>query len=168
MQVSSCFQMIPQPPTAWAGLLTRLPKAQTSSNMRSLPFARRSPYPFLKPGEFFMRHWLALFIAVSSTVCAAAQELAPNKALHALFEREFQLRLVESPESATFLGIDTFNDRLSDFSPEATARRKAHVKAAIIELRKFDARKLSTQDRISREIMLDGLMRKDEENRLYG
>jgi uncharacterized protein (DUF885 family) len=117
-----------------------------------------------------MRHWLAVLIAVfvSSTAYAAVQEPAPNKALHALFEREFQLGLVESPESATFLGIDGFNDRVSDFSPQATARRKAHVKTAIDELRKFEAKRLSTQDRISREIMLDGLMRKDEENRIYG
>ena len=117
-----------------------------------------------------MRHWLAALIAVfvSSAAFAATPEPAPNKALQALFEREFQLGLVESPESATFLGIDGFNDRLSDFSPQATARRKAHVKTAIDELRKFDAKKLSTQDRISRGIMLDGLMRKDEENRIYG
>src|SRR5450631_1918055 len=117
-----------------------------------------------------MRRWLTVLIAVfvSSAAFAATPEPAPNKALHALFEREFQLGLVESPEGATFLGIDGFNDRLSDFSPEATARRKAHVRTAMAQLRKFDARKLSTQDRISREIMLDGLMRKDEENRIYG
>jgi uncharacterized protein (DUF885 family) len=117
-----------------------------------------------------MRRWLTVLIAVfvSSAVFAATPEPASNMALHALFEREFQLGLVESPEGATILGIDGFNDRLSDFSPEATARRKAHVRTAITQLRKFDARKLSTQDRISREIMLDGLLLKDEENRIYG
>jgi uncharacterized protein (DUF885 family) len=115
-----------------------------------------------------MRRLLVVLIAVSSAAFAAVREPAPNKALHALFEREFRVALVESPESATFLGIDGFNDRVSDFSPEATARRKAHTRDAIAQLRKFDPKKLSTQDRISREIMLDGLRRKDEEDRIYG
>ena len=51
---------------------------------------------------------------------------------------------------ATFFGVDTGNDRLADYSPEATARRKARVKARIAELRRFDASKLNTQDRLSR------------------
>jgi uncharacterized protein (DUF885 family) len=99
---------------------------------------------------------------------ACAAEPAPNKTLNALFEREFQRDLAEHPESATFLGVNKYNDRLSDFSPPAVARRKAHVKAVIAELGRFDAGRLSTQDRLSREIFLYNLKRREAFNRLYG
>ena len=57
--------------------------------------------------------FLALFVSslTSSLTFAAVTEPAPNKALHALFEREFQLGLAESPESATFIGVDGFDLR---------------------------------------------------------
>jgi len=38
---------------------------------------------------------------------------------------------------------------------EAAARRKAHVKQVIAALSRFDPAKLSTQDRISRDIALE-------------
>ena len=111
----------------------------------------------------------AFAVLLSSPLAmAATAQPAPNKALHALFEREFQRGLEESPESATFLGVEGFNDRLSDFSATATARRKAHVKKLMAELRKFDAVKLSTQDRISRDMMQDALARSAQADRLYG
>jgi uncharacterized protein (DUF885 family) len=97
-----------------------------------------------------------------------AKEPPPNKALHALFEREWQLGLDESPESATLFGIDGYDDRLSDLSTAALQRRKAHVKPVIAELKRFDAKTLSTQDRISRDIMLDALEIADQYNTLYG
>ena len=106
-------------------------------------------------------------LLASPLAMAATAQPAPNKALHALFEREFQRGLEESPESATFLGVEGFNDRLSDFSATATARRKAHVKKLMAELRKFDAVKLSTQDRISRDMMQDALARSAQADRLY-
>ena len=108
----------------------------------------------------------AVLLASPLAMAATAQPV-PNKALHALFEREFQRGLEESPESATFLGVEGFNDRLSDFSATATARRKAHVKKLMAELRKFDAVKLSTQDRISRDMMQDALARSAQADRFY-
>jgi uncharacterized protein (DUF885 family) len=96
-----------------------------------------------------------------------ANEPPPNKALQALFEREWKLELDESPESATFLGIDGYDDRLTDLSPAAVQRRKAHVKQLIAELGRFDPKTLSTQDRISRDVMLDRLEIADGYNALY-
>nr|AUN35548.1 DUF885 protein [uncultured bacterium] len=57
---------------------------------------------------------------------------------------------------------------MTDLSFAAIAKRKAHVKAAIAELERFDAAKLSTQDRISRDMMLYDLRMDAEENALYG
>lgn len=108
----------------------------------------------------------ALLLAAAPGI-APAKEPAPDKALAAFFERQFEVRMKEFPESATLLGVEGYNDRLSDYSPAAIARRKALVKRAIAELERFDARKLSTQDRISRELMLFDLRLIDQENAFY-
>ncbi len=89
-------------------------------------------------------------LAYAQLTCAANLEPPPNPSLNALFDREFKLDLQEFPETATFLGIEGYNDRLHDASARAAARRKAHVKSVLVELAAFDPTKLSTQDRISR------------------
>lgn len=101
-------------------------------------------------------------------LAAAAAEPPRNAALHAIFDREFQNRIDESPEHATFLGIEGHNDRLADRSPAAVARRKAHTRQVIGELERLDPAKLSAQDRLSREMMLDNLRLDAEEDALYG
>jgi uncharacterized protein (DUF885 family) len=105
-----------------------------------------------------------------AALAAGAQAPAPaqNKALHALFEREFKLGLEEFPENATYIGVPGYDDRLADFSAAAVARRKAHTRAVIGELRRFDPRHLSTQDRISRAVMLQDLERDAEFAEIYG
>lgn len=107
--------------------------------------------------------WIAVFTAMT----AVADE-RPNKALADLFEREAQLDFAEHPERATVLGIHEFDGRSTDHSPAAVARRKAHVKELIAELSKFDPAKLSTQDRISRNIALEAAELAARENALYG
>jgi uncharacterized protein (DUF885 family) len=124
-----------------------------------------------------MRARLALALALVSLLGAGAAataasgapaEPAPNKALHALFEREFRNDLEESPETGTLLGLEGYDHRLSDYSPAAVARRRARVPKVITELERFDPRKLSTQDRISREVMLDKLRLAAQEHAIYG
>lgn len=104
----------------------------------------------------------------AATAMAAAAEPPPNKALAELFEREAQLDFVEHPETATVLGIHEFDGKLTDHSPQAVARRKAHVKVLVGELEKFDPAKLSTQDRISRNIALESAELAARENAMYG
>lgn len=115
---------------------------------------------------------LASRLAAALVFCAAgaalAAEPAPDKALHALFEREFRYGLEEFPERATFFGIEGHDHRFTDRSPAAVARRKARVAKIIAELERFDPARLSAQDRISREVMLAGLRLDAEENALYG
>jgi len=98
----------------------------------------------------------------------AQREAPPNKALHAFFEREFRYELKEAPEFATFVGVEDYNDRLSDRSPAAIAARRLHAKAAERELQRFDPKRLNTQDRISRAMMLDDLRITDAFNTMYG
>jgi uncharacterized protein (DUF885 family) len=101
-------------------------------------------------------------------VPALAAEPPANAQLAAFFEREFQYDIEQHPEDATEYGIDGYDDKMTDLSFAAIARRKAHVKAAIAELERFDGSTLSAQDRISRELMLYDLRMNDAENALYG
>ena len=110
----------------------------------------------------------AAALLVTAACAGYAKEPAPNKALHALFDREFKDFLDEHPEYGTFLGMDGYDDRLTDFSPASIERRKAKVKKAIAELKRFDPKALSTQDRISRNVMLDRLELTAQQNALYG
>ena len=109
----------------------------------------------------------ALLLAAASGI-ALAKEPPPDKALAAFFERQFEARLKEFPEGATLLGVASYDDKLSDYSPAAIARRKRLVKQAIAELERFDTRRLSTQDRISRDMMLFDMRLIDQENAFYG
>jgi uncharacterized protein (DUF885 family) len=108
----------------------------------------------------------ATLVAFSASA-APVQEPPPNKALNALFEREFKTVVAEHPELATFFGVPGYDDRLTDLSAQAVARRKAHTKAVIAQLGRFDPKSLSTQDRISRELALETFTMHDRENAFY-
>ncbi len=107
-------------------------------------------------------------LAAPATAGAPAKDPLPNKALNALFEREFKVQIAEHPEFGTLFGVPGFDDRLTDLSPQAVARRKAHAKAVIAELGRFDPKSLSTQDRISRELALESLTMRAREDAFYG
>ena len=111
---------------------------------------------------------LCALAALAFSAAALCAEPPRNAALHAFFERVFQEDLKDNPELATLYGVDIANDRLGDRSPAATAARKALVKARIEELARFDPRRLDTQDRLSREVMLDRMRREERINALYG
>ena len=105
---------------------------------------------------------------LSSPLAAVAKEPPPNKALNAFFEREFKLYVAEHPELATLFGIPGYDDKLSDFSAQAIARRKAHLKEQIATLKRFDPSALAIQDRLSREVLLEMLAINDAELAFYG
>ncbi len=115
-----------------------------------------------------MANRVAAVLVASAAGWACAAEPAPNRELHALFDREFKIGLDEHPERATFLGIPGYDDRLTDFSPEAVARRRSQVKRVIGELKGFDPKALSTQDRISRDVMLYSLELVERQDALFG
>jgi uncharacterized protein (DUF885 family) len=107
-------------------------------------------------------------LAAPAAAGTPAKDPSPNKALNALFEREFKVQVAEHPELGTLFGVPGFDDRLTDLSEQAVARRKAHTKAVIAELGRFDPKSLSTQDRISRELALESLTMRERENAFYG
>ncbi len=112
--------------------------------------------------------WVPAFAGMTLfTGMTVAAEPAPNKDLAALFEREFKHAIEEHPELGTLYGIPGHDDQVTDLSPAAIARRKAHVKVVISELKAFDPAKLGTQDRISRQIALESAELEERENAFY-
>jgi uncharacterized protein (DUF885 family) len=121
----------------------------------------------MKRAGAVLAHAAFVTIAFAAATLAVAQP-ARDAALHALFDREFKRGLEEQPERATLYGIEGYDDRVTDHSPAAVQRRKAHVPRLIAELKGFDASRLSTQDRISRDVMLAKLEQERELNAIYG
>jgi uncharacterized protein (DUF885 family) len=107
--------------------------------------------------------WIPAFAGMT-----ALAEPAPNQSLADLFEREAQHNFREFPERATLLGIHDYDGKLTDNTPAAVARRAAHTKELIAELKTYDPAKLSTQDRISRDIALEDAELEARENAMYG
>ena len=113
---------------------------------------------------------LMLLAALAGALAVpAAAAPVPDRALRALFEREFDYELAQYPEQATYYGEPGHDDRLTDLSPEAIARRKAHRAALIRELQRIDPRRLQhPQDRLSHAMMLADLQLEAQVDALYG
>ncbi|KAF1684984.1 DUF885 domain-containing protein [Pseudoxanthomonas broegbernensis] len=69
-------------------------------------------------------------------------------ALHRLFEAEWERGLRESPENAAYQGDHRFDDRWTDMSLEAIARREAADRQALAALGRIDRAALSSADRL--------------------
>jgi uncharacterized protein (DUF885 family) len=85
----------------------------------------------------------------SPTTPPASSAGTPSDTLQALFGREWEWRLNDSPLLATSIGDHRYDDRLPDVSPEAFAERRKRNDAFLQELRQIDRTALSTSDRIN-------------------
>ncbi|HEY0062835.1 MAG TPA: DUF885 domain-containing protein [Telluria sp.] len=92
------------------------------------------------------RALVALAFLAASPVFAAPQD---NPALHQLFADEWERGLRDSPENASFQGDNRFNDRWSDQSLQAIAKRDAADRAALERLHKIDRKTLSEIDKLN-------------------
>ena len=105
---------------------------------------------------------IPLIVLVSGTLRAQAQSvyerdcaaLATAKTsdaarLHQLFKLDWERSMIESPEFATEVGFPGQNDRWSDISLEAIARRKRELQAPLKVIRSINRaepqRRRSTQ-----------------------
>jgi len=100
---------------------------------------------------------LALAIATSAPAFAQRSEAAR---LHALFDEYWAWVKRDNPEAATYLGDDRYNDRLTDLSAPAIARRKAYAQQILDRLRQFDAQRLAGQDAVSLAVLKSQLERR--------
>src|ERR1700754_1863241 len=96
---------------------------------------------------------LILFSA-SAVLAQVVQSSDDAKNLHALVAEDWQWSLKEFPEGATLLGDNRYNNRLTDYSPEALARYKAHDREMLDRIQKIDRARLNGQDAISYDLFL--------------
>src|SRR5881275_3012995 len=72
--------------------------------------------------------------------------------LHALFDRNWEQRLKESPLFATSVGRHEYDDRLPSITPADLERRNAQRKATLAELSTVDRSKLPAPDIFKRQM----------------
>jgi uncharacterized protein (DUF885 family) len=89
------------------------------------------------------------------TPCArVAGEGGTAEQLHQLFKEDWEWRLKEFPGSATRIGDNRYNDRLTDLSFEAIERRQAHEREMLARVQRIDRAKLGGQDAVSYDLFL--------------
>src|SRR5260370_40744030 len=102
-----------------------------------------------------MRCWpfvLPILALSLYSVAAAQQPNAATKALHDLFAAEWEYDMQQSPEFASTLGDRRWNDRWSDDSLEAFARRNQHNQEVLARLGKIDRAALSPADQLNYDL----------------
>ncbi len=104
-----------------------------------------------------MRHpircTLALvFTAMTASFSAQEPASAAGARLHALFDREWEWELSESPLTASGLGDLRWNDRWDDISMAALERRQRHREAVLAEVKGIDRAQLSADDRTNLDV----------------
>jgi uncharacterized protein (DUF885 family) len=72
----------------------------------------------------------------------------------ALLDSDWQWQMEQFPEYATAVGDHRYDDRLTDASPQAVARREEHDRAQLKALRRIDVDVLGGEDRISYDFAL--------------
>jgi uncharacterized protein (DUF885 family) len=99
---------------------------------------------------------MRIFLAVC--YCLAAVRLyaaAPSEheKLTTLINQEWQYRLQTSPEFATAIGDNRYNDKLSDYSSAAIAKEEAHQRESLAAFEAIDAGKLNAEDALNLMLM---------------
>ncbi len=87
--------------------------------------------------------------------CPKATPAEGNRALLALYEREWEWSLKEWPRWATTMGDHRYDDRWEDLSPEALKRRYAHERQVLEEIEKLPDGQFSSEDRLDRDLLRD-------------
>jgi uncharacterized protein (DUF885 family) len=111
--------------------------------------------------------WCIMVVMVTSLLALAqshpAQQNADTKALHGLFNAEWDYSMEQSPEGASELGDRRWNDRWSDESLGAYTRRYAHNREVLADLKKINRTSLSAADQLNYD-----LFRKNYERAVEG
>ena len=102
--------------------------------------------------------WVLAALAALAAQCTAAAFAAPDEAqthrLHALFDADWEWRMRNFPEWATFSGDHRYGDQLEDDSTAADAARLARNQALLAELRGIDRNQLGDTDRVSYDMLV--------------
>ncbi len=105
-------------------------------------------------------YWL---LALTLLILAApAKAKNADKEFRAVLEKEWQYQLDEYPELATRVGTKGHDDRWTDMSPTAIARRNAHEIIFLRQLNDFRGKRLSAREQLFLEITRDSAQRSVE------
>ena len=100
--------------------------------------------------------WCMMVVMVTSLVALAQSHPVPQnadtKALHAVFDAEWDYSMQQSPENASELGDRRWNDRWSDESLVAYARRYAHNREVLAGLKKINRANLNAADQLNYDL----------------
>src|SRR4029079_1774651 len=109
----------------------------------------RTRYPMLRQALWILPLTLA---ALAVTLSAQAPSNEAGRRLHALFDREWEWELAESPLTASTLGDKRWNDRWDDLSLVALERRQKHREEVLAEIDAFPRGSLSPDDQINYDV----------------
>jgi uncharacterized protein (DUF885 family) len=101
---------------------------------------------------------VACTLLMSLVVPAATQSLDARRAdLNRLLDDEWQYTMRTSPEFATNVGDNRYNDRLSDFSDKAIADDIDHSRQALARFQTLDVTGFPEQERLNHALMVRSL-----------
>jgi uncharacterized protein (DUF885 family) len=126
--------------------LRRIPRMMASLAMVAAVCSHRAAAQDHRPD--FHARFLAL---------AAQRGLSDSTRLHRLFALDWEYTNVESPESASFVGFPGQEDRWTDYSVQAIARRTRELPDRHVVLRAIDRRRLAPSDQLSYDVFARGV-----------
>src|SRR5262245_2077595 len=107
------------------------------------------------------RVWLAVAVAIATVGFedAAATEAGPSpqQRLYRIFDRIWDWKLRSYPEFATYVGVPGHDDRWTDLSSAAIARRQQELQGFLRELDALGDSDLDDDARLDRELVVRGL-----------
>jgi uncharacterized protein (DUF885 family) len=107
---------------------------------------------------------LGLFISVAPAFSQTSDLETRRKALNDLFTQIWEDRLSHSPEFASTLGDDRFNDQLTDYSIDAYNQQLSRGRDYLRRLGEIDTAGLSDQEVLSKDLMVRQLIEDQEES----
>jgi uncharacterized protein (DUF885 family) len=98
----------------------------------------------------------------------AKGSIAESERLHRVFDEDWRYRMEQFPEAATANGYPGQNDRWTDLSFDAVARRKADLNEPLKVLRSIDRVKLNPDDQLNYDLFERNLLEAIEGTRFPG
>jgi uncharacterized protein (DUF885 family) len=114
-----------------------------------------------------MRNWLVVAVAmglasVAPGAVGAEEDPGQRERLYELFDRIWGWQLSSYPEFATYVGVPGHNDRWTDLSLEAIARRQRDQRQFLAELEAIDSSELDADAQLDHELIQQDFQRSIE------
>jgi uncharacterized protein (DUF885 family) len=115
-----------------------------------------------------MRVWPFVFLLLAFAVSGRTlPRQEGSKALHDLFAAAWDRDMQDRPEDASEMGDRRWNDRWTDMSLEAYARRDQHNKEVLAQLAKIDRKTLNKTDQLNYDLFQKRFQDRVEQYKLH-